>query len=545
MAESGKLLTRRPADLLYAVDDVPRPLPLALLGLQHFVVILPNLTIVLLIGRAAGISQEMIASLLSWALIALAISTALQCSLRAGSGFFIVSCNSGIYVSASLAAAAGGLPLVCGMTVLAGLFQLLFAGILVRLRRFFPTEIVALSVIIVGLELGGIGLRRISSTGEVGLIVGISTFFVSVALGVYGRGRLRLYCALIGIVIGYLLGVQAGLTDIEHFARPLVSSFLVFPDLPTFRFDFDWGYVLPFALAAVAASMKTMGTVVMCDQMNDAVWVRPDIRLIKKGVIVDGIATTLSGLLGAFGTNSATSSVGVSQASGATSRVIGFSVSAWMLLFALTPEFTLLFVGMPDAVIGGSLLFVACIVTVNGLQLLGRVAMDMRRAGVVAFPLILAISVAANGPPFNLVPPDLKPLLSSALAVAVVAALILNSLFSFGMARAAAFDLQSSHMLQEHLAAIGKTLDAWGVAPNVKGRAMLTLRELIDSESTSLKLRFDGYTLRLDLARKVAGAEGESAEAVSRSFFSRRVSDRVIRRKLEGTTEILSVHYEQ
>lgn len=541
----GKLLARRPGGLLYGVDDVPRPLPLTLLGLQHFVVILPNLTIVLLIGRAAGISQEMVASLLSWALIALAVSTALQCSLRAGSGFFIVSCNSGIYVSASLAAAGGGLQLVCGMTLLAGIFQLLFAGVLVRMRRFFPTEIVALSVIIVGLELGGIGLRRISSTGEVGLIVGISTFFVSVALGVYGRGRLRLYCALIGIVIGYLLGAQAGLTDMEHFARPLATPVFVFPDLPTFRFDFDGGYVLPFALAAVAASMKTMGTVVMCDQINDEAWVRPDIRLVKRGVIVDGIATTLSGLLGAFGTNSATSSVGVSQASGATSRTLGFSVSAWMLLFALTPEFTLIFVGMPDAVIGGSLLFVASIVTANGLQLLGKVAMDMRRAGVVAFPLILAISVAANGPPFNLLPPDLKPLLSSALAVAVLAALLVNSLFSFGMARKTEFAFHPSHSLQEHLATIGKTLDAWRVAPNVKGRAMLTLRELIDEGSTSLKLRFDGYTLSLDLARQTAGAAVESTEAASRSFFAHRVSDRFVRRKLLGTTEILSVHYEQ
>lgn len=545
MGDMGKLLARRPSGLLYAVDDVPRALPLAVLGLQHLVVIAPNLTIVLLICRAAGVSAEASAELLSWALIVLAVSTALQCSLRAGSGFLIVSCNSGIYVSASLAAAAGGLPLVCGMTLLAGLFQILFAGVLVRLRRFFPTEIVAVTVIIVGLELGGIGLRRISSAGLDGFLVGIATFFVSVALGVYGRGGWRLYCALIGIAFGYLLGIQSGLADLEQIRKSLAAPVFALPGIPSFSFDFDGRFLLPFVVAALAASMKTMGAVVICDQINDERWVRPDIRLVRKGVLIDGLATTLAGLFGTFGTNSATSSVGVSQATGATSRAIGLSVSVWMLIFALSPEFTSLFVAMPDAVVGGSLLFVASIVTVNGLQLLGKVEMDMRRAGVIAFPLIIAVSAAANAPPFSLLPPDLKPLLSSALTVAVLAALVVNAFFTFGMARKADFELNAATSPHQYLASVGTILDDWGVAPNVKARVMLTLREVIDMKSLRLKLRFDGYTLRLELVRRMEQGDVGPVSAESASFFAQRVSDRLVWRKASASTEILSVHYEQ
>lgn len=545
MSEMGKLPARRPSGLLYAVNDPPRPLPLAMLGLQHFAVIAPNLTIVILVSRAAGASPEITASLLSWALIALAISTAMQCSLRAGSGFFIVSCNSGIYVSASLAAAAGGLPVVCGLTLLAGLFQILFASIFVRIRRFFPTEIVAVTVIIVGLELGGIGLRRISSAGIDGFLVGIATFFVSVTLGVYGRGGWRLYCALIGIFFGYFLSIQAGLTELKHISHSLAAPVFAVPSLPSFEFDFNGRYLLPFIIAAMAASMKTMGAVVTCDQINDERWVRPDIRLVKKGILVDGLATALSGLFGSFGTNSATSSVGVSQATGATSRVIGLSVSAWMLFFALSPAFTSLFVAMPEAVVGGCLLFVACIVTVNGLQLLGKVAMDMRRAGVIAFPLILAASAAANAPPFNFLVPGFKPLLSSALTVAVLSALLINAFFSFGMVRKAVFELRPSSSPQEHLASVGKTLVEWGVAPNVKGRAMLTLREIISTGATSLKLRFDGYTLQLQLVRQADVAAPGSTMTAPSNFFAHRVCDRLAWRKAAGATEILSVQYEQ
>ena len=121
--------------LIYGVADVPKILPLAALGLQHFMVVAPNLAIVILICRVAGIDALTTESVLSFSLIALGVATILQCSVRFGSGYFVTSCNSGIYLSASVAAAAGGLPLVCGMTLLAGVFQSFFACLLVRALR--------------------------------------------------------------------------------------------------------------------------------------------------------------------------------------------------------------------------------------------------------------------------------------------------------------------------------------------------------------------------------------------------------------------------
>ncbi len=91
------------------------------------------------------------------------------------------------------------------MTLVAGIFQAFFASLLVRARRFFPNEIVALSIIIVGIEIGVIGLNRLSGAGVPVLVVGGATFFVSVVFGVFGRGRWRLYCSLLGMACGYLV----------------------------------------------------------------------------------------------------------------------------------------------------------------------------------------------------------------------------------------------------------------------------------------------------------------------------------------------------
>lgn len=542
-------MPRDPNSLIYGLDDVPRPFPLAMLGLQHFLLNIPNLAVVVLICRVAGADAATTENVISFSLMALGIATLLQCSRRFGSGYFIASCNSGIYLSASLAAAVGGLPLVCGMTLLAGLFQVLFAGLFVRIRRFFPNEIVALAIIIVGIELGAIGLERIATSGTLGLLAGGATLLVSVVFGVYGKGSFRLYCALLGMLSGYLLCLSFGLAAPQVLNHPGGSSSAYFglPSAAHLGVEFNIDYLLPFALAAVAASLKTMGAVITCARINDPAWVRPDMPVVRRGVVVDGLSTTLSALLGSAGTNASTSSVGVSQATGATSRVIGFSVAAWMFLFALSPAFTQVLVALPDPVVGGALVFAGCLVMANGFQVLGSVPMDMRRAGVVAFPLMLAIACIADAPIFAQLPESLKPLVSSALALGVLAALVVNAFLSLGSLRRTRLFLDPQCSVAERMGYVGKVLDEWQVAHNVKIRLMLTLRELLDERSCNLKLGFDGCTLHVGLSRNDT-CDGTCDDAIALSnarFFTDRVSDAIRYRKRSNGTSFISARFEQ
>jgi len=541
--EPDALMPRRPDGLIYGLDDKPQPLLLAALGLQHFMVAAPNLAIVVIISRAAGVDAATAEAVLSFSLITLAVATLIQCSRRLGSGYFIVGCNSGVYLSASLAAVPGGLPLVCGMTLLAGVFQAFFASLLVRARRFFPNEIVALSIIIVGIEIGLIGLSRLSSAGGPGLMVGGTTFFVSVLAGVFGRGSWRLYCSLLGMACGYLVYLSSGITGQSTARDAFASALFGLPSVAHLRLEFDAAYLLPFLFAAIAASLKAMGAVDICARINDAAWVRPEMRTIRRGVLIDGLSTCLSGLVGSTGTNSATSSIGVSHASGATSRVIGVAVAAWMLLFALSPAFTRLVVNLPDPVVGGVLVFTGCLVLANGFQVLGTVPMDMRRAGVVAFPLLVAIARVANVPLFAQLPDAIKPLMSSALAIGVFTALVVNAFLSWGNARRATLFLDPVLPVGERLRQVQKILDDWNVAHNVKVRALLTLCELLDERASGITLGFNGCTLRIGLTR--AGFSRDRERLPNGSFFSDRVTDAIVHRKRADGTSVISLCFEQ
>lgn len=541
--EANSLMARRPDGLIYGLDDKPPPLMLAALGLQHFMVAAPNLAIVVMICRAAGVDAATAEGVLSFSLVTLAVATLLQCSRRLGSGYLIVGCNSGIYLSASLAAAAGGLPVVCGLTLVAGVFQAFFARLLVRARRFFPNEIVALSIIIVGIEIGVIGLNRLSGAGIPGLVVGGATFFVSVVFGVFGRGSWRLYCSLLGMACGYFICLSSCITGPSTPGDAFSSALFGLPSFAHLRLEFDLGHLLPFMFAAVAASLKTMGAVDICARINDAAWVRPEMHTIRRGVLVDGVSTALSGLFGSTGTNSSTSSVGVSHASGATSRVIGVAVAAWMLVFALSPAFTRLVVNLPDPVVGGMLVFTGCLVIANGFQILGTVPMDMRRAGVVAFPLLVAIARVANAPLFAQFPDSVKPLMSSALAIGVFTALLVNVFLSWGNSRRARISLDPALPVGERLRQVRRILDDWNVAHNVKVRVTLTLRELLDERASSLTLDFNGCTLHIGLTR--AGPARDTQTLPHGRFFADRVSDAMAHRKRADGSSVISLCFEQ
>jgi len=128
---------QRPPNLLYAVNEWPPPLRLALLGLQYAVMAAIYLVLVAIILRDAKMPPSASIDAMGIACVGLAIGTALQALPQGpiGSGFLAPPAFSAVYLAPSvLAAQIGGMPLVFGMTVFAGVVEVLFALALNRLR---------------------------------------------------------------------------------------------------------------------------------------------------------------------------------------------------------------------------------------------------------------------------------------------------------------------------------------------------------------------------------------------------------------------------
>jgi len=480
---------RKPTGITYGLEEA-LPLPVALLnGLQHVGVIAINLVYPLLVFRAVGAPLDLVSSLLSTGMIVLAVATFLQARRMGpvGSGFMCPATFTATYLGPSLLAAKlGGLPLVFGMTVFAGALESVLAPLLNRLRPIFPPEVSGVVIFVIGLSGGIAGLRALFGEGVAPIqssewIVGILTLCIMMALNIWGRGAARMFCALIGLVAGYLAAASSGLIDERAMSAVMAAPWFALP-VPHLSWSFDIALALPFAIASVAAAMKAAGTITVCQKMNDADWVRTDMKSVTRGVLADGASTVLAGAAGAFGTNTATSSVGLAAATGVGSRSVAYALAAILLVLGFLPKLPALLSLMPRPVIVAALLFAVSFIMINGVQIMTSRLIDARRTLIIALSLIAGMAVEVFPSIAASAPAPFASLVGSSLVLATMTALALNLAFRIGVRKSATLTIADRKIEPEAVERFFQTQGAtWGARPDVVRRATYGTIQLLDA----------------------------------------------------------------
>ena len=481
----------KPDNILYGVGDRVR-LPLALgMGVQHCLVMSSTLVLAAILVDVIGGTSEMAHQLVRLSMIAAGIGTILQSLKRGpvGSGYLCPNLVGPAFMPASvLAAKTGGLSLVFGMIIVAGLFQAVLSRFVHKLRAVLPPEVTGVIVAMVGVSLVPVGVANLAGIGEgdtttriEDLGLGLFTLFVMIAVTIWGRGRLHLFSVLIGVAAGYAvgfafdLGVDYGdqMTDLKVFEVPPFH-------LPT-NLKFDPALLIPFLIAGLASLIKGVGDLSTAQKINDETWVTPEMGSIRGGVLADALAVLSAGLLGGMAQSTSSSNVGVSLATGVTSRYIGFSAGALFIIFAFFPVFSLVFVAMADPVKGAILIFAACFMIVSGLQLVMSRMLDARKIFVVGVAISAGLSVDMLPQLYVAAPPALQSFTTSSFAFSTVVAVVLNLIFRIGISRRATLELTPS---VDAANAVFRFLHdqggAWGARTDVVKRATDALTEFVD-----------------------------------------------------------------
>lgn len=560
---------RKPANIVYGLDDSP-PLHVTVFnGVQYVGLIAINLVYALLVFRLAGTPAQLVGSLLAIGMLVLGVGTFLQV-LRLGpmgSGYMCPATFTATYLGPSLLAVqVGGLPLLFGMTVFAGLLEVGLAPLLNRLRPIFPPEVSGLVIFVIGLSGGIAGLRAM--LGEKALPVSVEEWWVAgltlatmVALNVWGKGMARMLCALVGLLVGYVAAGFTGMIGGRNIATVDEAPWIGLPAFGHLSWSFDISMVVPFAIAAVAAAMKAVGTITVCQRMNDADWVRPDMRSATRGVLADGVSTMLAGMAGAIGTNTSTPAVGLAAATGMASRKVAFAVGAMFLLLGLFPKLTVLLAVMPRPVVVASLLFAVTFVMINGLQVMSSRMLDARRTLVVGLAIVAGMAVEVF-PALSATAPDAaRPLIGSSLVFSTLIALLLNFLFRIGVKQTAIFKVESAPIQAEKLEQFMETNGAtWGARRDVIDRAKFNLAQSIevivdscepqgpvevaatfDEFNLEVRVSYIGPPIELPNKRPTNEEIMESEEGQRRlaGFMLRRYADRVAATHKAGRSTIL------
>ena len=510
---------RKPSNLIYGLDDhIPLPICL-LLGLQHSFHVTTALIFAMIVLQGMGASMLQAGFFVSMSLLSGGIAVILQALNKkgVGSGYFAPSVCEPAYISASvMAAKIGGLPLVLGMTALSGLFEIVLSRVVHRLRRIFTPEVMGLVVTMVGISVIPVATRNF--LGIVGdstninpdvLIVSMITLSTMVAITVWSKGKLRLFSVIIGMITGYVVSYLTGLMPAAHLRQIFDKPLLAFPDMTMLSWSFDASLIIPFLIASLCTSVKTIGNLTTCQKINDADWKRPDMPGLKKGLLADGMSVSISGLLGGMGQSTASSNIGLSVGTGATSRQIAFTTGGILIALAFLPRFAEIFVVMPQPVMGATPLFAVCFIIFTGLQIMMSRMMDARKIFILGISMIFGLSVTALLNVYSQIQiPWLRPIFGSSLYLSTLLAIGLTVIFQIGLKKKVYHVLEPGKTTYEHITDVMEKQGAlWGARPGVITQATQALNELLElitvldltKKPIQLEMMFDEFNLDLSL----------------------------------------------
>ncbi len=508
----------KPADVLFNVDEKPPVFLSFTMAVQHILIMASSLVYPLVIVNSIDADQTTAHSLLSFSMIAAGISCMILSMKNKllGSGYLTMQSGSAAYIYPSvLAAKAGGLPLIMGMTIFAGAFPGVLAYIVKKSRQFFPPEVSGLVIAMVGVSLVPIaadnfmGLSandQFTETEEV--IVSAATLITIIALNVWARGYFKVFALAAGIAIGYGLSFYLDVVSPELQKQFIDADFIYIPDISHIGYSFDPYYTIPFIIAAISMTIKTSGDIIALQKISDAEWIRPDMNSVSKGLLSSALGTVIAGLGGGVGQATMSSNIGFAAASGILSRVIAFFVGGLFIAMAFFPKLISGIALMPAPVIGAVLILLASYIIMTGIQILLSRMIDARKTFIIGISIIFGISVDTSPHLYENVHPLIRPVFESSLYLSTIVAVLLNGIFRIGIYRKVFFDVKigktDSHDVWAFMERQG---GIWGARKEVIYQASSAINEFLawatlsqfKAENLNMAFAFDEFHLFIDI----------------------------------------------
>jgi len=200
-------------ELVYGQNDVPPAGHLTMLSLQQGMLLILGTMLPVLLVKEFGGATEMAIRMVSLTMIISGVGTIVQAvRLRwIGSGYLCPNIGGPSYLALSITAVIqGGLPLMQGMLVFAGIMEMFLSRVVSRLRALFPPLVVGMTVMMVGVSIIPMAFANFCGSPVAGdeviwqdIVVGSVTLLVIVGSNLWGKGQVQLYCLLIGMFVGW------------------------------------------------------------------------------------------------------------------------------------------------------------------------------------------------------------------------------------------------------------------------------------------------------------------------------------------------------
>ena len=457
--------TSSPSDLIYGLNDRPKPLPALLAALQHVLAAFVGIiTPPLIIGSTLGLAAHL-PYLISMALMVSGVGTFIQARrpFGIGAGMICLQGTSFAFLGAVLSAGflvkqRGGSPedimaMIFGVCFFGAAVQIVLSRFIGQLRRVITPLVTGIVITLIGISLIKVGITDLGGGfnapdfgAPINLALGLFVVLTIILLNRSNTPWVRLSAIIIGLALGSLAA---------WFSGKLVPQAL--PDLPLislpipfrYGFNFDWSAFLPIALIYLISSIETVGDLTAnCMIARQPISGPTYISRLKGGVLGDGVSCMIAATFGAFPNTTFAQNNGVIQLTGVASRYVGLYIGVVLFCLGLFPSIGAVLQQIPKPVLGGATLVMFGSVAAAGVRILAQAPLDRRSMLIIATSFGVGLGIAAQPNLLHLMPTLVQNLFDSAITSGGLTAIALCLLLPEAKASAAANSAPQSDTLE-------------------------------------------------------------------------------------------------
>ena len=407
----------------------------AVLGLQHLLAMYSGSILVpIMIAGALGYSTKELTYLISTDIFMCGVATFLQLQVNKYFGIGLPVVLGVAFQSVaplSIIGAKLGSGAIFGSIIVSGLIVILISGFFSKIRKFFPPLVTGSVITTIGLTLipvaiGNMG-NNIPKPELSSVILAVVTILVILFIHAVTTGFIRSIAILIGLIIGTVVAAFMGVVDFS----PIAQAPLIHIPTPFFfgKPIFDFSSILMMTIISLVSMVESTGVyLALSDITGDEI---SETRL-RNGYRAEGLAVALGGIFNTFPYTGFSQNVGMVQLSGIKTRRPIFYTAGFLVILGLLPKFGACAQIIPAPVLGGAMLVMFGMVTIQGIRMLGRVDFNNEHNLLIA-AMAVASGVGFSGTTlFQALPDTVEMFLNNGIVMATLVAIILNLIFNRG-----------------------------------------------------------------------------------------------------------------
>ncbi|WP_438828872.1 nucleobase:cation symporter-2 family protein [Vibrio crassostreae] len=418
--------------LLYTLNERPPHGLTLLLALQHMLASIGGIVAVpLIVGASIGLPNTEIVSLINAALLASGIVTVAQCL-----GFGPVGIRLPVVMGSSFAFLGvaisigneGGVAAIMG-SALIGSFVVIGASFYMdKVRKLFPTVVSGVVVTLIGLTILPVAMNWVgdspANTEQFAtlpkLFLALVSLGIVVGVSVYCKGAVAASAIVIGLAGGYIVALSLGMVDLEQISS---AAWVGGPEPFKYGFTFSASAIISMSLVYIVVIAEATGDFMA---LGNNCQTQVSGKDLKRGLLGDGLGSTLSSILTAMPLASFSQNVGIVGITGVASRYVVAATGGLLILGGLFPKLAAIAVTIPKPVLGGVGFVMFGMIAYAGIRMLIKAADTKRNALVICVGLASGLAVTFEPRLLQHLPHDLANFLHSGITTGTIMTVVLN-----------------------------------------------------------------------------------------------------------------------